>query len=321
MKYKVFVDGQEGTTGLQINERLEKRNDIEILKISPEKRKDPVERCHLLNEADIVFLCLPDAAAIESVSLIQNNRTKIIDASTAHRTNPDWVYGLPELNKNQRSLIRASRRVSNPGCFATGFILGLYPLIHAGIVPKDYPITCHAVSGYSGAGKKLIAQYENSETFNESLKSPRFYALSLNHKHLPEMQKVCDLKSAPLFTPIVANYYKGMTVAIPLVPKLFSKEMNEIDIQQFLSEYYTKYYNNEGFVKVLPADSDTCLDKGYFAATTCNGTNVCEICVFGNNDQILLMMRLDNLGKGASGAAIQNMNIMLGIDENIGLEV
>jgi len=258
--YKIFVDGQAGTTGLKIHDELSKIANIEVLKIDSEKRKDYEARKALINEADIVFLCLPDAASREAVSMASNHKTKIIDASTAFRTDPDWTYGLPELHKNQRSKIKGSSRVAVPGCHATGFILAINPLIQEGIIPRDYPMSCYALTGYSGGGKKLISQYQNSN--QEQLFAPRPYALDLNHKHLPEMQLYSGLNFAPLFTPIVGNYYQGDAVSIPLFPRF----------------------------------------------------------IFGHDDQILLVSRFDNLGKGASGAAIQNMNIMLGFDEGMGLE-
>lgn len=316
MKYKVFVDGQEGTTGLKINERLSKRTDIEALKIDPEKRKDPEERRKILNEADIAFLCLPDAAARESVSLVTNNKTRIIDASTAHRTDPDWTYGLPELSGNQRALIKDSHRVSVPGCHATGFNLALYPLVRKGIVPGDYPVTCQSVTGYSGGGKKLIEQYEAADINKKNLKSPRFYALSLNHKHLPEMQKVSGLEYPPVFTPIVGEFYQGMAVAVPLLKRLLNKKITAEEVQELMAAYYA----SERFVCVMPYESENYLDNGFFDATGCNNTNKVEIFVFGHSEQILVVSRLDNLGKGASGAAVQNMNIMLGVEEGTGLE-
>lgn len=315
MKYKVFVDGQEGTTGLRINERLESRNDIEMLKIDPEKRKDPSERTRLLNLADIAFLCLPDAAAKESVSMVSNSKTCIIDASTAHRVEQGWTYGMPELSKNQRKSIESSHRVSVPGCYATGFNLAMYPLVQGGIVPIDYPVTCHAISGYSGGGKKLIEQYESKNT-NADMESPRFYSLGLAHKHLPEMQKICGLASAPIFTPIVGDFYQGMTVAIPILPNLLSKKFSAREIQEILAAHY----EGQRFVKVMPYDTESNLDNGFLGATKCNHTNRAELFVFGNSERVLLLTRLDNLGKGASGAAVQNMNIMLGLDEGTGLQ-
>lgn len=315
MAYKIFVDGQEGTTGLEINERLHNRTELEILKIDPEKRKDIAERKRLINEADIVFLCLPDDAARESVSLVENDRTRVIDASTAHRTNDDWAYGIPELGSQFREKIRTSKRVSVPGCYATAFNMLLHPLIKEGVVPKDYPVTCHAVSGYSGAGKKMIAQYETVEPLEDAMKSPRFYALGLKHKHIPEMQKYSGLVTPPLFTPIIAAYYKGMTVAIPLYSRLLPGNSNAAAVSACLEQFY----EGQKFVKVYPYGSEGNLVNGFLSATGCNGTNVLEIYVAGNEDHILLAARLDNLGKGASGAAVQCMNIMLGLDEAAGL--
>lgn len=317
MKHKIFVDGQEGTTGLKINERLESRSDIHLLKISPDKRKDPEERSRLLNEADIAFLCLPDIAAKESVSLVSNPRTRIIDASTAHRTNPEWTYGLPELSDAHRSSIISSKRVSVPGCHASGFTLSLFPLVKEGIVPADYPVSCHSITGYSGGGKKLIEKYEGADSHDSALESPRMYALGLTHKHLPEMQKVCGLTHAPIFTPIVSGFYQGMAVTIPLYPRLLPKKLTAKEVQEFLSSYY----KGQHFIRVMPFESENFLDDGFLGATGCNHTNRVDLFVFGHSEQILLVARFDNLGKGASGAAIQNMNIMLGLDEATGLEV
>ncbi|HEX9060002.1 MAG TPA: N-acetyl-gamma-glutamyl-phosphate reductase [Clostridia bacterium] len=315
MKYRVFVDGQEGTTGLQINERLESRDDIEFLKISAEKRKDTKERQRLINEADIVFLCLPDAAAKEAVTLLYNDKTKIIDASTAHRTNPDWAYGLPELSESIRDRIQSSRLVSVPGCYATGFNLAVYPLVQNGVLPVDYPVTCHAVSGYSGGGKKLIEKYENASVQKVELESPQLYSLGLNHKHLPEMQKISGLSYPPLFSPIVSSYYKGMSVAVPLIPRLLPGNPGVSEIHSFLSDYY----KNEYFIKVMPLGCETEFENGFLGAMGCNDTNMAEIYVFGQDGRIMLVTRIDNLGKGSSGAAVQNMNIMLGLDEREGL--
>lgn len=316
MAYKIFVDGQEGTTGLQINERLQKRNDIELLIIDPEKRKDLQERKKLINEADIVFLCLPDDAAKESVSLVESNKTRVIDASTAHRTNDAWAYGFPELSAEHREKIKNSSRVSVPGCYSTGFTALMYPLIKEGIVPKNYPVTCHAVSGFSGGGKKRIAEYETADPLDQSMKSPRFYALTLKHKHVPEMHKVSGLLHAPLFTPVIGPYYKGMTVAIPLYSSLLPAKNSAASVSEFLSSYY----KGEHFIKVFPFGSEGGIVDGFLDATGCNGTNMLEIYVSGNEEHVLLTARLDNLGKGASGAAVQCMNIQLGIDENTGLE-
>lgn len=312
MKYKVFVDGQEGTTGLKIREYLAKREDLTILEIDASKRKDKEERKMLLNEADIAFLCLPDEAAKESVSLVTNPNTKIIDASTAFRTNDNWVYGLPELH-NRREQIAMSKRVSVPGCHATSFILSLYPLVQEGIVPKDYPIFAQSISGYSGGGKKLIQKYESEK--KEAYNSPKHYALALHHKHLPEMKKIVGLSYDPIFTPIVANYYKGLAVSIALHPRMLQKKMGAKEIHELLSSYY----EGEKFVSVMPYNSSANLEDGFFSITGCNDTNRSEIFVFGEEDRVLILCRLDNLGKGASGAAIQNMNIMLGLEEGIGL--
>ncbi|MBP7175451.1 MAG: N-acetyl-gamma-glutamyl-phosphate reductase [Thermoclostridium sp.] len=311
---KVFVDGQEGTTGLQINDYLEKRKDLEILKIEQEERKNPERRSFFLNSADIVFLCLPDAASREAVSLVSNPKTRIIDASTAYRTDDQWTYGMPELNPGQRAKIKAASRVANPGCHATGFVLSMNPLVQTGIVPKDYPVVCYSLTGYSGGGKKLIQTFENSEL--ESINSPKHYALQLHHKHLPEMQKAAGLSYPPAFMPVIANYYKGMVTSIPLLPRLLNKKVTVADVKNI----FTEYYQNEPFVKVMASD-DSCLEKGYMNAEACNGTNRFEIFVYGNDEQIVVMARFDNLGKGASGAAIQNMNIMLGAPETTGLMV
>jgi N-acetyl-gamma-glutamyl-phosphate reductase len=317
MKYKVYVDGQEGTTGLKINERLEARDDIEILKISSEKRKDSAERAKFINEADVVFLCLPDAASIEAVSFMDKNntRTRVIDASTAFRTDDSWAYGLPEISSEQREKIAKSRFVANPGCYATGFNLIAHPLVKGGIISADYPITCHAVSGYSGAGKKAVEQYESEEGTTERMKSPRFYGLPLKHKHLPEMKKVSGLTDTPIFSPIITSVYQGMIVAIPIFTKLMENKMNPFELHKFISEYY----NGQKFIKVMPFDEGATYEEGLIDVTGCNNTNEVQIFVYGNDDKIIVLARLDNLGKGASGAAVQNMNIMLGLDETIGL--
>lgn len=315
MASKVFVDGREGTTGLRIDERLRARTDIEMIYIDPEKRKDISERKRLINEADIVFLCLPDDAARESVSLVENSKTRIIDASTAHRTNDAWAYGFPELSPAHREKIKNSSRVSVPGCYASGFNALMYPLVNEGIVPKDYPVTCHGVSGYSGGGKKRIAEYA-ANSADESLKSSRFYALTLQHKHMPEMQKISGLSMAPLFTPIIGANYKGMTVAVPLYTRLLPNRNSPASI----ADFFESWYKGQGFIRVFPFNSEAGLENGFLSATGCNDTNMLEINVFGNDDHILLTARLDNLGKGASGAAVQCMNIMLGLDEFIGLE-
>ncbi|MDE6148795.1 MAG: N-acetyl-gamma-glutamyl-phosphate reductase [Ruminococcus sp.] len=307
MKTKVFIDGKEGTTGLQIFDRFEGRDDLEILTISEDKRKDTAERKRLINESDFTFLCLPDAAAVEAASLCENPNTRIIDASTAHRTNPAWDYGFPELSPQHKQKIKNSKRVANPGCYASGFISLVYPLMQAGVLPEDYPLTCHAVSGYSGAGKKMIAVIE-SENKTKEMCSPRQYALTQAHKHLPEMQYVCGLKYKPMFNPIVDDYYNGMVVSVPLISRALTKAYTPKDIHEILSEHYS----GQKYVKVMELGGKDTLPDGFLAANTLAGTNDMQIFVFGNDEQILLSSRFDNLGKGASGAAVQNMDIMLG---------
>ena len=314
-KKTVFVDGQHGTTGLKIRERLNGRKDIEVIEIPEEKRKDPETRKKLINEADIVFLCLPDDAARESVGLIKNSSVCVIDGSTAHRVTEGWVYGLPELKKEQRTLIKKSRRITVPGCHATGFGLMLYPLIARGIVGTDYPVSCHAVAGYSGGGKSMIADYENPSV-PDYIKNPRPYSLALNHKHVPEMTKIIGLVRPIIFAPTVFNVYNGEIISIPLVASYLKKQLSAADIRAVLAEYYA----GEHFIKVMPYPADDYLKNGFLTFSDCNDTNNLEIFVFGDKDRILLSARYDNLGKGASGAAIQNMNIILGIEETTGLE-
>ena len=314
MRKRVFVDGQYGTTGLKIRERLSGRDDIEVLEIAEGKRKDPAARQKLINEADIVFLCLPDDAARESVGLITNKTVRVIDGSTAHRIADGWVYGLPELKKDQRGLIKGSHRITVPGCHATGFILMLYPLIAQRIVGEDYPIACHAVAGYSGGGRAMIHEYEKPGA-PDYVKNPRPYALTLNHKHVPEMTKYAGLKQPPIFAPTVVNVYAGEIISIPLMADHLEKRLDAAGVREKLAEYYA----GERFIKVMPYPADDFLKNGYLTFTDCNGTNNLEIFVFGGKDRILLSARYDNLGKGASGAAVQNMNIMLGIEEQTGL--
>ncbi|MBQ9729506.1 MAG: N-acetyl-gamma-glutamyl-phosphate reductase [Clostridia bacterium] len=303
--YKVFIDGKEGTTGLQIYERLEKRADIELLLLPEEKRKDLSARKEMINKADVVFLCLPDAAARESVSLCENPKTKIIDASTAHRTADGWAYGFPELSPEFKAAIASSNRIANPGCHASGFIALVYPLVKSGLVPADYPFVAHSITGYSGGGKKMIAEYESAER-STLLDSPRQYGLTLTHKHLPEMTKVCALTSAPIFNPIVGDFYSGMCVTVPLFTKLTGKNLTP----NSLKEFYTEYYKGAKFLSV--GDSE----NGFLAANVLSGTNKMELFIGGNEEQILLSARFDNLGKGASGAAVQNMNVALGLEED-----
>ncbi len=308
--YNIFIDGREGTTGLQIFQRLEKRKDVNIISLPEEKRKDVSARRECLNSADLCFLCLPDEAARQSVSLIENTSVRVIDASTAHRTVEGWVYGLPELSKKRREQIASAKRVANPGCHATGFITLVAPLVSGGIVGADYPFVVHSVTGYSGAGKKGIAQYE-AEDRDSSLSSPRQYALGLKHKHLLEMVSECGLSHTPIFNPIICDFYSGMCVTVPLYVSLMDKKMDVEGIRRYFAEYYA----SQKFLKVASKYEI----PDYLPANELSGTNQLKIYVSGNEEQILLVSVFDNLGKGASGAAVQNMNIMLGVDEEYSL--
>lgn len=301
---KIYIDGKEGTTGLQIYERLGKREDIELLLIDEDKRKDVDERKKLLNAADLVFLCLPDTAAIEAVGLIENDRTRIIDASTAHRTDPAWDYGFPELSAEHRAAIIRSKRVANPGCHASGFISCVYPLVKLGLIPADQPVCAYSLTGYSGGGKKLIAEYEDPDR-DPRHESHRIYGTNLKHKHLPEMQKVCGLSRAPVFSPILGDFYKGMATTI-LLPGV-----NAAMVQEALADYY----GGQTFVSVAPLGGD----ESVIYADTLAGTNQLRLIVCGHEEQTTVTALFDNLGKGASGAAVQNMNLMLGFDETTGL--
>ena len=316
MKHVVFVDGQEGTTGLRIHEYLAQREDVEVLSIAPERRKDAAERARLLNAADVAFLCLPDAASREAAALTTNNKTCLIDASTAHRVAPGWVFGLPELAPTQRELIRRSKRISNPGCHASSFILLLRPLVDAGIVPAALPISATSITGYSGGGKKMIEQYQSGSDVR--LGAPRPYGLALKHKHVPEMQQHTGLTTKPLFMPIVGNFYKGLAVSVPLHFGQLAAGADGPGIHRA----YTKHYEGERFIRVMPLADPGVLDTdgGYFDVTACNDTNRVDIFVFANDSQAIVIARLDNLGKGASGAAVQAMNVHLGIDEGLGLQ-
>jgi N-acetyl-gamma-glutamyl-phosphate reductase len=314
MKKAVFVDGQHGTTGLQIRERLAGRTDIRLIELPDARRKDPAARREALNAADIVFLCLPDDAARESVGLIENPGVTVIDGSTAHRVTPGWVYGLPELNRGQRDLIRRSKRIAVPGCHATGFVSLLYPLVAGGIVGADYPVTCHATAGYSGGGRSMIADYEDPAS-PDYIRTPRPYALTLNHKHVPEMTHIVGLARPPVFAPTVVNVYKGEIVSVPLHVPYLKKQLGPADLRAYLADYYA----GERFVRVMPFPADAHLKNGYLTFTDCNGTNNLDIFVFGNEERLLLAARFDNLGKGASGAAVQDMNLVLGVPEATGL--
>ena len=314
MAFKVFVDGQEGTTGLQINEYLAKRADIEVLKIDADKRKDLGERKRLINASDVTFLCLPDDAARESVALVDNPNTCIIDASTAHRVNPAWTFGLPELAKDQRAKIRASKRIANPGCHASAFILAVRPLIDAGLIAADTQLAANSITGYSGGGKSMIAEYE-AASGSTALKAPRAYALALAHKHLPEMQAYTGLTAAPIFQPIVGPFYKGLAVTVYLHPAQFTRTAGPADVQKILADYYA----DEAFIKVHPVDLDATTVNGFYDVEGNNGSNRVDLAVYGNAERMLLIARLDNLGKGASGAAVQAMNVHLGVTESLGL--
>jgi N-acetyl-gamma-glutamyl-phosphate reductase len=317
MKFKVFVDGSEGTTGLQIHERLAGRPELELITIDPVKRKDPAAKAECLNAADVAFLCLPDAAARESVALVTNAETVLIDASTAHRTDPGWAYGLPELGVEWRERIVSSNRIANIGCHAGSFILAVQPLVAAGVIPADQVLSCFSLTGYSGGGKKMIAEYEAPDR-PESLQSPRPYALGLSHKHLPEMRQHAGLVHPPIFSPVVAHYRQGLSVTVPLSLPHLPGAPKLADIHAVLEAAYA----GQTFVKVLPLGDDAAnLDGGFFDLQACNGTNRADVLVTGHDDQALVMVRVDNLGKGASGSAIQNMNIRLGLPEDAGLSV
>ena len=313
MKTRVFVDGQEGTTGLRIHEYLAQRTDIEVLRIDADKRKDSAERARLINAADVAFLCLPDAASREAAAMVTNPATCLIDASTAHRTVPGWAYGLPELAPGQREALRASKRIANPGCHASAFILLLRPLVDAGLVPADLPISATSITGYSGGGKKMIEQYEAGG--DPKLGSPRPYGLKLAHKHLPEMTAHARLSQAPNFMPIVASFYKGLAVSVPLHLSQLPRGTDGAKLQAA----YAKHYAGERFVRVMPLSDPATLEDGFFDVQACNDTNRVDIFVFASDTQALLMARLDNLGKGASGAAVQAMNVHLGVQESLGL--
>jgi len=310
---KVFIDGSEGTTGLRIFERFEGRDDIELLKIPSALRKDPDEIKKYINASDITFLCLPDAAAREAVAMVENENTIIIDTSTAHRVKEGWAYGYPELSPKHREAIKNGKRIAVPGCYATGFITIAYPMVAQGVLPKDYPVAAFAMSGYSGAGKKTIAVYEAKERDKE-LDAPREYALSQNHKHLKEMQEITGLSRTPLFSPFICDYYSGMVVTL----QFYADMLNTKPTPEKVHELFESYYKGEQFIKVMPFGKEAEYN-GFLAGNTCSGWDGIELYVTGNDDRILVSTRFDNLGKGASGAAIQCLNIILGCDENKGL--
>jgi N-acetyl-gamma-glutamyl-phosphate reductase len=310
---KVFVDGQEGTTGLQIRDRLLQHPEVTLLEIDPALRKDAKARQALFAQSDVAFLCLPDAAAREAVALSAGSHTRLIDASTAHRTNPEWVYGLPELSAQQRTAIASAQYVANPGCHATGFLLLVSPLVAAGLLPAETRLSCQSLTGYSGGGKGLIARYEAaSDAHKLQLQGPSHYALGLGHKHLPEMQHFAGLAQAPVFTPVVGPFYQGMVVTVPL----HLDQLGGVDLHT-IHAALAAHYQQSAFVQVQP-----CAElppDGFFDPQACNGSNQNQIFIFGDDQHLVLLSRLDNLGKGASGAAVQNMNIMLGLPEHLGL--
>ena len=303
MKKKIFIDGKAGTTGLRIEERLSGRDDVEIISLPDELRKDPAARKKMLNEADFVFLCLPDAAAIEAVSMIENDKTVVIDASTAHRTNPDWAYGFPELSPEFLEKIQGSNRIAVPGCHASGFIALVYPLVKAGILPEGALLTVHSLTGFSGGGKSMIADY-NLEERSPLLGAPRQYAIKQSHKHLPEMSKITGLKNLPLFSPIVADFYSGMEVTVPL----FKSQLLYGGIEE-IKAIYKNLYTTELVKYTESAD-----EEGFLSAAAKSEKDSMQIEVYGCDERIILVARYDNLGKGASGAAVECLNIKLGAE-------
>lgn len=310
---KVYVDGQAGTTGLKIISRLEQREDITLLKIADGDRHNNAKRAEIMAEADVTFLCLPDDAAREAVTLA-GGKTRMIDASTAHRTHPDWAYGFPELSADFRSRIAEAEQVAVPGCYASGFLSIVYPLVEHGLIPADFPVFAYATSGYSGAGKNAIAVYEGADK-PEEFNSPRQYALSQQHKHLPEMQYFSGLSHAPMFNPIICDYYSGMVVSVPVQTRMLDSSLTLAEVNETLRAHY----EGAKLVNVHPLMPEDEQKSFFLASNTLSGQNKLEIFTFGNDAQILLCARLDNLGKGASGAAVQNLNIMMGIDETTGL--
>lgn len=313
MVQRVFIDGEAGTTGLQIRERLAGRRDIALVSIDPAKRKDADERKRLLNSADVVILCLPDDAAKEAVALIENDAVKVIDASTAHRVAPGWTYGFPEMAKDQRAKIAASKRVSNPGCYPTGFIALVKPLLDAGLVPRGWQFFCNAVSGYSGGGKAMIAEFEDEASPTYTHVAYRIYAMPQKHKHVPEMQMQSGLARAPIFAPSVARYYKGMIVEVPLALQALPNPSTQAQIHAALADSYA----GERFIEVASLEESNALKT--LDPEGLNGTNRMRLFVFGHDGEARLVALLDNLGKGASGAAVQNLNIMMGLEEGAGL--
>ncbi len=306
---KVFIDGSAGTTGLRIYERLTARDDVEILTLAEDKRKDPIARKEMLNKADVAFLCLPDDAARESVALVENPDTVVIDASTAHRTLPDWAYGFPELSKSHEEKLLSSKRIAVPGCHASGFIALVYPLVEKGLIDKDTLLTCHSITGYSGGGKKMIADYE-SEARSELLGAPRQYGITQQHKHLKEMKAITGIETAPIFCPIVSDFYSGMTVTVPLFATQLKGSVDDI------KKVYAEKYNGEIVQYKENAD-----ESGFVSGAALSRKDGMIVTVAGNEERILLIACYDNLGKGASGAAIECMNMVIGAEKTKGLEL
>lgn len=304
----VFIDGSAGTTGLRIYERLGKRDDLKLIILPDELRKNTDARYEALAMSDIAFLCLPDSAALEAANMAKDLNTVIIDTSTAHRTNDKWTYGFPEI-KNLKEKIKASKRIANPGCHASGFIALIEPLISGGIIANDTPLSCFSITGYSGGGKGMIADYENKDNM-QSLNAPRMYGLGQSHKHLPEMIKICSIQNPPVFTPIVSSYYAGMEVVVPLAKSQIKGCLSDI------KEIYRNYFTGK-----IVSFNETADENGFISAEKYALKDNMEISVFGNDDRFTLVARYDNLGKGASGSAIQNMNIVLGLDECTGLNL
>jgi len=308
---KVFIDGSAGTTGLRIFERLSQRKDLELMTLTGDLRKDPQARKQALNSCDVAFLCLPDAAAMEAVSLIENDHVTVLDTSTAHRTNPDWAYGFPELGEKYLNKLLSSKRIAVPGCHASGFIALVAPLVEAGVLPKDVLLTAHSITGYSGGGKQMIAQYEEDGR-DELLGAPRQYGLTQQHKHLKEIKAMCELENAPVFCPIVSDFYSGMVMTVPVFASQLMPGKTVTDIKAVYEKMYC------GPMVTYKEAMD---EAGFLSGAGLSHKDTMEVTVCGNDERILLLARYDNLGKGASGAAVQCLNLVLGCDPTEGLEL